>query len=75
MNTANILQAVRGPVLLITLGVLLVIDHFGGANFWRMLPLLLIVYGVMKLLERVVRPPAYVAPYDGPHTPQIGRPS
>jgi hypothetical protein len=75
MNTANLIQAARGPVLLITLGVLLVIDHFGGAGFWRMSPLLLIVYGVMKLLERVARPPAYVAPYGGPQRPQTGRPS
>ena len=80
MNTARVLQAARGPVMLITLGVLLVIDHFGGANFWRMSPLLLIVYGVMKLMERVARPPAYVAPNylapnKGPQTPQAGRPS
>jgi len=74
MNTASILQAVRGPVMLITLGALLVIDHFGGANFWRISPLLLIVYGVMKLIERVARPAAHVAPYN-PQTPQAGRPS
>ncbi len=56
MSTANLIQAARGPVLLITLGVLLVIDHFGGPGFWRMSPLLLVIYGVMKLLERVARP-------------------
>jgi hypothetical protein len=73
MNTANLIQAARGPVLLITLGVLLVIDHFGGPGFWRMSPLLLIVYGVMKLLERVARPPVYESQYVGPANPGAGR--
>jgi len=43
--------AVRGPLLLITLGVLLAIDHSGGQSFWRTWPVLLIVYGITKLVE------------------------
>ncbi len=73
MNTANLMQALRGPVLLITLGVLLVMDHFGGPGFWRMSPLLLIVYGVMKLLERMARPAAYDPQYVDPAGPGAGR--
>jgi uncharacterized protein YaaW (UPF0174 family) len=46
------LCAVRGPVMLITLGVLLSIDHFGPVSFARTWPVLLIVYGLFKLLER-----------------------
>jgi hypothetical protein len=46
------LCAVRGPVLLITLGVLLSIDHFGSVGFARTWPVLLIVFGLFKLLER-----------------------
>jgi hypothetical protein len=66
MNSARLLQAARGPILLIVLGVLLAIDHFGPASFWRTWPLLVITYGVMKLLERVVsRPEPYgAAPYE-----------
>jgi hypothetical protein len=58
MNASALLQAVRGPVLLITLGVLLAADHFGAADFWRTWPVLLIVFGVMKLLETLARRPA-----------------
>ncbi len=57
MNNANLMQAVRGPVMLITLGILLAIDHFGDYNFWRTWPLLIIVFGLLKLLERAVAPP------------------
>jgi hypothetical protein len=46
------LCAIRGPVLLITLGVLLSIDHFGTVSFARTWPVLLIVFGIFKLMER-----------------------
>ena len=55
MNVSALLQAVRGPILLITLGILLAADHFDKADFWRTWPVLLIVFGVMKLLETVAR--------------------
>lgn len=50
--TPGILCAIRGPVLLITLGVLLSIDHLGTVSFARTWPVLLIVFGVFKLAER-----------------------
>ncbi|MGA3204685.1 MAG: DUF5668 domain-containing protein [Bryobacteraceae bacterium] len=50
--TPGFLCAIRGPVLLITLGVLLSIDHFGTVSFARTWPVLLIVFGVFKLMER-----------------------
>jgi len=46
------LCAVRGPVMLITLGVLLSIDHLGTISFARTWPILLIVFGIFKLMER-----------------------
>ena len=54
MNGTNVsaVQAIRGPVMLITLGVLLAADHFGPYPFWRTWPVLIIVFGLMKLLER-----------------------
>ena len=48
----NLLCAIRGPVMLITLGVLLSIDTFGPVPFYRTWPVLLIVFGLFKLAER-----------------------
>ena len=49
---ASLITAIRGPVMLITLGVLFTIDHFGDISFSRTWPILIIIFGVMKLLER-----------------------
>jgi hypothetical protein len=49
---ANLARAVRGPIILITLGILFAIDHFGSFSFGRTWPVLIIVIGLMKLLER-----------------------
>lgn len=54
MNSAEFMQAVRGPLMLITLGILFAIDHFGPFSFGRTWPLLIIVFGLLKLLERAV---------------------
>jgi hypothetical protein len=63
MNNANLIQAVRGPIMMITLGILLAIDHFGQFSFGRTWPLLVIVFGVLKLAERAAAPPLPPAPY------------
>jgi len=52
-DKAALLRAVRGPVLLITLGLLFTADYFYGYAFHRTWPVLLIVFGIMKLLERM----------------------
>lgn len=51
------IQAIRGPVLLVTVGVLFAIHQAGVLSFSRTWPLLIIVIGVMKLLERTSAPP------------------
>ena len=58
MNASQLLQAVRGPVVLITLGSLLAADHSGWMDFWRSWPILFIVFGLMKLFETLARPAA-----------------
>lgn len=59
MSGASVLvQAVRGPILMITLGILVAIDHFWIYSFARTWPILIIVFGFLKLLERVVAKPA-----------------
>ena len=65
-------RAVRGPVLLIVVGILFALDQAGYWGFERTWPVLFIVYGVLKLLERVVAPPpppAYYPPPQGPWQP------
>jgi len=47
------LQAIRGPILLITIGVLFAIHQAGGLAFSRTWPLIIIVIGLMKLIERL----------------------
>lgn len=48
----NLLSAIRGPVMLILLGVLMAIDQMGSYSFGRTWPALLIVFGIFKLAER-----------------------
>ncbi len=58
MNSASALvQAVRGPLMLITLGALVAIDYAGIYSFWKTWPVLIIVFGILKLLERAVAKP------------------
>ncbi len=49
----SLIRAVRGPIMLITLGALFAWDYFGHQPFWRTFPILLIVYGFLKLIERL----------------------
>jgi hypothetical protein len=43
--------------MLIALGVLFLIDQAGGLSFHRSWPMLLVLYGVLKLAERLIAPP------------------
>ncbi len=53
MNNSSqaVLRAVRGPILLITLGTLFAVDYYGRFSIYRTGPVLLIVFGLLKLLE------------------------
>ncbi len=68
LRTAAYIQAIRGPVLLVTIGVLFAIHQAGGLSFSRTWPLLIIVIGVMLLLERAWAAPA-TPPYNNAQTP------
>ena len=52
-NRNHILAAIRGPIVLITLGTLVAVDYAGGYSFARTWPVLVIVFGVLKLAERL----------------------
>lgn len=62
---ALFVQAIRGPILLITLGVLFAIHQAGVLSFARTWPLILIVIGLLKLVERLVMRPRPVPPPGG----------
>ncbi len=51
MHNATLMTAVRGPIMLITLGVLFLMDQYGSFSFTRTWPVLIIAFGVLKLLE------------------------
>ena len=53
ISKAQLVCVIRGPVMLITLGVLFLVDYFGGLPFYKTFPVLLIVFGVLKLMERL----------------------
>lgn len=48
-----LMRALRGPLLLTTLGVLMAIDYDGGIAFGRTWPVLLIVFGLCKAAEHL----------------------
>lgn len=65
-RAALVAQAVRGPILLITIGILFAIHQAGVLPFSRTWPLIIIVVGVMKLIERMAMPrQTVVAPPGG----------
>ena len=79
-NTAALIRSVRGPIILITVGVLFAVDHAGGIPFERTWPAIIIVIGLMKLLERAAAPqyepppaypsgPAWTPQYPGGYQP------
>jgi len=52
-NLGKLIRASRGPVLLMTLGGLLAVNQFTGFSFDQTFPILIIVFGMMWLLERM----------------------
>jgi hypothetical protein len=51
VQASTLLQAIRGPIMLIALGALVEIDYAGVYGFWRTWPILIILFGLLKLLE------------------------
>ncbi len=48
-DSAALIRAVRGPVLMITVGVLFALDEFSIASFNKTWPAILIVVGILNL--------------------------
>jgi len=64
-----LIRAVRGPIVLVALGTLFWLDQAEQISFGRTWPVLLIVIGVMKLMERVLAPPPPTLPAPPPVPP------
>lgn len=57
ISTTRFRRGLTGPVILISLGSLFLLDQFApGWSFGKTWPLLLIIWGVLKLIE-VTQPP------------------
>jgi cell wall-active antibiotic response 4TMS protein YvqF len=56
MITGNeLVRAVRGPIILITIGTLFALDHFTPWSFQQTWPVILIVVGLLTLIGRATR--------------------
>ena len=53
MSAKALLLAVRGPVMLVTLGLLMAADQLDRMSFSRTWPVLLILLGLIKLAEHL----------------------
>ncbi len=52
----SLVCAIRGPITLITVGVLFALNNFTPYRFHQTWPVLLIVFGLLSLLRRSVEP-------------------
>ena len=71
-----LVRAIRGPITLITVGVLFALNNFTDYGFHQTWPVLLIVFGLLSLIRRgteparpVNPPPATGGPWYPPQTP------
>ncbi len=55
-SSRSLVCAIRGPITLITLGVLFALNNFTPYQFNQTWPVLLIVFGLLTLMRRTVEP-------------------
>lgn len=65
-RAALFVQAIRGPILLITVGALFAMQQASRLPFSRTWPLIIIVIGIMKLFERMLMPTRPAVPAGAP---------
>jgi hypothetical protein len=56
-DSAALIRAIRGPVIMITVGVLFALDEFDIVNFKKTWPAILIVVGILNLSRWTGRRP------------------
>jgi hypothetical protein len=67
----SIMRAIRGPITLITVGVLFALNNFTPYSFDKTWPVLLIVFGLLSLLKRGMDPAAPPPPPVQPYPPPV----
>jgi hypothetical protein len=55
ISSNELVRAVRGPIILITIGTLFALDHFTSYGFHQTWPVILIVIGLLTLIGRATR--------------------
>jgi hypothetical protein len=55
ISSNELVRAVRGPIILITIGTLFALDHFTPYGFHQTWPVILIVIGLLTLIGRATR--------------------
>ena len=68
-NSYSVIRAIRGPIVLITLGVLFAVQNFTRFDFGQTWPVLLIVFGLLSLMQRGAAPPPPPPPKMPPPRP------
>ena len=65
----SLIRSIRGPITLITVGVLFALNNFTPYSFDKTWPVLLIVFGLLSLLKRGMEPAAPLPPPVQPYPP------
>jgi hypothetical protein len=68
-DNRSLVNAIRGPVTLITLGVLFALNNFTNYGFDKTWPVLLIVFGLLSLMRRGVEPAPPAPSFPPPNFP------
>jgi len=55
ISSSELVRAVRGPIILITIGTLFALDHMTPYGFQQTWPVILIVIGLLTLIGRATR--------------------
>jgi len=74
-DSAAFLRAIKGPVLMITVGVLFALDNFTPFSFNRTWPVLLVVVGILSLGKSPARGKVRYQAQWGPPRPPVPPPA
>ena len=61
-DRCSLVRSIRGPITLITLGILFAMNNFTPYGFHQTWPVLLIVFGLLSLLRRGTEQPSLPSP-------------
>jgi hypothetical protein len=73
-ESAALLRAIKGPVMMITIGVLFALDNFTPFGFGRTWPVLLVISGILSLGRAPMRPRVQYQGQWGPPRPAAPAP-